>query len=91
MSDIAGILIIAGSYFFELVTFLILINIILSWFRLNPSNPFVRIIHNLTEPLLAPFRRFAVWGPLDFSPIILVFLIQVVIFPLYRWIVLLIF
>ncbi|MDO4287659.1 MAG: YggT family protein [Eubacterium sp.] len=91
MTDTAATLITAGSYFFELVTFLILINIVLSWFQLNPSNPFVKIIRGLTEPLLAPFRRFAIWGPLDFSPIVVVLLIQIVIFPLYRWIVMLIF
>lgn len=30
---------------------------ILSWFPISPSNPFLRIVHQLTDPLIVPLRR----------------------------------
>ena len=35
----------------------ILVRVILSWFPVDPSNPIVRIVWEVTEPVLAPFRR----------------------------------
>jgi YggT family protein len=60
---------------------LILIRVVLSWIRPNPSNPFVQVIYNLTEPLLSPLRRIVppIGGAIDISPIILFILFYVVI------------
>ena len=64
---------------------LLIVSIILSWlvsFRVvNPYNPFVgsiwRMTTTLTEPVLAPIRRVLPnLGGLDFSPLVLILLIQ---------------
>ena len=49
--------------------FSILIQVILSWVTPGAHNPAVSVIHSLTEPLLAPARRWIPpMGGLDLSP-----------------------
>jgi YggT family protein len=49
----------------------ILIRIILSWFRINPDNPLVRALYQVTEPVLAPFRRVIPrLGMFDLAPLV---------------------
>jgi YggT family protein len=49
--------------------FSILIQVILSWVNPGVHNPAVSVIHSLTEPLLAPARRWIPpMGGLDLSP-----------------------
>ena len=53
--------------------FVIFGSIILSWITVftNARSPFIDVIWQLAEPLLAPFRRIIPnTGPLDFSPIL---------------------
>lgn len=88
---IQGIFIQAGSILFELVTLLIFVNIIFSWVSPNPDNIFVKTIYGLTEPILSPLRRFAVIGPLDLSAFAAILLMQIVLFPLYKMVVMFIF
>ena len=48
----------------------ILIRVILSWFPVDPSNPIIRIVWDVTEPVLAPFRRVIPRiGMFDLSPL----------------------
>ena len=48
----------------------ILVRVILSWFPVDPSNPIVRIVWEVTEPVLAPFRRVIPRiGMFDLSPL----------------------
>jgi YggT family protein len=65
------------SQLISLYTFLIFIRIILSWFPMNPSGPFAqinRVLWQVTEPVLGPARRIIPSiGPLDISPIVVVF------------------
>jgi YggT family protein len=42
------------------------------------SNPFLRVAYQLTEPVLKPLRRFLIFGAFDFSPLILIFVLQFV-------------
>lgn len=84
---IQGILIQAGNLLFELVTLLIIINIVFSWIRPDPNNAIVKTIYGLTEPILSPLRRFTVFGPLDLSAFAAILLLQIVIFPLYVMVV----
>jgi len=62
---------------------------VLSWVNPDPSNQIVRIIHNLTEPVLSQIRkRLPVsYGGIDFSPIIIflgiIFLQEFIISSLY--------
>ena len=59
------------SLLFNVVFFVIVIRIILSWVNLDPYNEIVQIIHRISEPILAPFRKLPLqMGGIDFSPII---------------------
>jgi len=60
------------SLFFEILTWLIIARILLSWVPHNPDSPVFRLLYEGTEPILAPFRRFMPKGafPVDFSPLI---------------------
>jgi YggT family protein len=67
---------------------LILIRVILSWVNANPyqpvvAHPMVRILHQVTEPILAPLRRMIppLGGTLDISPIVAMLALELV-----RWI-----
>ncbi len=63
----------------NLFSLAILIRVILSWVRLDPYHPVSVFIHQVTEPVLAPIRRFLPsTGMIDFSPLIALVLIQVV-------------
>ncbi len=81
----------AGSALFQLVSLLIFVNVIFSWIRPNRDNPIVQIIYNMTEPILEPLRKITLFGPVDFSPILAMILIDFVVEPVYRWILGMIF
>lgn len=56
----------------QLYTYIVLASVILSWVRLDPQNPLVRVVNALTEPVLKPIRAVlpSVMG-LDLSPMVL--------------------
>ncbi|MDI9476523.1 MAG: YggT family protein [Natronincolaceae bacterium] len=67
----------------RLINVLILVRIALQFFNINPSNPIVRFIYDVTEFILAPIRNvisnlFGYSGFLDFSPLVAIILIQVI-------------
>ena len=48
----------------------ILVRVILSWFPVDQSNPIIRIVWEITEPVLAPIRRVIPRiGMFDLSPL----------------------
>jgi YggT family protein len=48
----------------------ILVRVILSWFPIDPRNPIIRVVFDITEPVLAPFRRVIPRiGMFDLSPL----------------------
>ncbi|MCQ9206484.1 MAG: YggT family protein [Omnitrophica bacterium] len=56
---------------FNILYFLLVIRIILSWFAINPYNEIVQILYRITDPILAPFRRLPLrMGMIDFTPIV---------------------
>ena len=65
---------------FNLLELSILLECITSWIPQIQGNKFIGIIHNFTYPLLEPFRklqnRFSPGLPMDFSPIIALFVID---------------
>ncbi len=62
---------------FTALWFLILVRIILSWTGMSPYNSFYRAVYQLTEPLMAPFRRLLPpMGGLDLSPMILLLVVD---------------
>lgn len=64
---------------FEVYSFILLARVLTSWFQVDPYNPVIRILYQLTEPLLAPIRRLLPQtGMMDFSPIVAFIAIMVV-------------
>jgi YggT family protein len=57
---------------------MILVSVILSYF-MDPYHPVRRFLDSIVEPMLAPIRRIVpLVGMLDFSPLILIVLIQLI-------------
>ena len=51
--------------------------VVLSWVRPPEDNPFVRIIHQLTEPVLSRVRTLLpAAGGFDFSPMVVLIALQ---------------
>ena len=68
----------AISIFSQVLTFIVLAHVILSYF-MDPYHPVRAFIDRLVEPLLAPIRRVVpLIGMMDFSPVILIILVQFV-------------
>ena len=66
------------SLVFNIVYFLLVIRIILSWVNPDPYNNIVQLIYSVTEPILTPLRKLPLnFGGIDFSPIIAFILINV--------------
>ena len=64
---------------FEILTIIIFIRVILSWFPHNPYQPLIRLIYQLSNPILNPIRNIvSPIGGIDISPIILIFIIQLI-------------
>ncbi|MGA9771963.1 MAG: YggT family protein [Blastocatellia bacterium] len=54
----------------------IFLRFLLPFFGVGYSNKFYHFLFAITEPLIKPLRRFFVFGMMDFSPIIVMFIIQ---------------
>ncbi len=68
----------AISWFSQLVVILVLAHVILSYF-MSPYHPVRSFVDRMVEPLLAPIRRVVpLVGMFDFSPIILIILVQLI-------------
>ena len=70
-------------YILTIFQFILLARVLLSWFpNFDRSNPIVRVIYQLTEPVLKPIRNMLPQsGAMDFSQLI-VFLIIFVLLQL---------
>lgn len=72
------------STLFRAYAFLILVRVVLSWVSPAPyRQPFysiIRVLHRLTEPVLAPLRRIIppIGGTVDVSPIVALLLLELV-------------
>ena len=63
----------------DLYSLIVLAAVIVSWVQLPPYHPVVKLLNNLTEPALAPIRRIIPpLGGLDFTPLILLFLLRMI-------------
>ena len=61
----------------QILSLAILIRVLLSWFPVDPSNPIIRVLYEITEPVLMPFRRVIPRiGMLDLSPLAALLVIQ---------------
>lgn len=69
----------------EVLVWLIIIRVFLSWIPHNPYNPILRFIYDMTEPMMNFVGRFmpdALRMPLDFTPIIVLLGLQFLVRPL---------
>lgn len=70
------ILIILVNTVQQILVILVIVSVILSYF-MDPYHPVRRGVDNIVQPLLAPIRRVVpLVGMLDFSPLILILLLQ---------------
>lgn len=61
----------------DLYSLVVLAAVVMSWVQVDWQNPLARIVHSLTEPVLAPIRRLLpVMGGLDFSPMVVLFALR---------------
>lgn len=61
-----------------ILVLMVLVSVILSYF-MDPYHPLRRFLDSIVEPMLAPIRRIVpLVGMLDFSPLILIVLIQLI-------------
>ena len=62
----------------DVYSLIVLAAVIMSWLQIPPQSPIARTLNMLTEPLLRPLRQIMPqMGGLDFSPMILLILLQV--------------
>ena len=82
IGSFAQILILILSVF----NLLIFLRAILSWFMPVGRDPITRLLVDVTEPILAPARelmsRFLPMQGIDFSPLVVLLLIQFVLIPI---------
>lgn len=73
-SVLGVVALLVNIYFFALLAM-----IILSWVAPGSHHPAIYLLHQITEPVMAPFRKaLPPMGGMDFSPILLFILINVV-------------
>ena len=73
-----GLLISIVSRLADILIILVVIKVVLSYF-MSPYHPVRKRIDQLVDPLLKPIRKFVpLIGMMDFSPVILILLIQVI-------------
>ncbi len=74
-----------GSFIITFVTTLVTIlqiaivgRALISWFPIDPHNPLVRVLNEITEPILAPLRRVIPrFGMIDITPMVAILVLVV--------------
>ncbi|MDX2159760.1 MAG: YggT family protein [bacterium] len=67
-------------YVLSIFNFILLARVLLSWFPdIDRSNPLIRLVYDITEPVLQPIRNLLPQGfMLDLSPLIVFLIISVI-------------
>lgn len=61
----------------DLFTLLVFVAVITSWIRLSEDNPIRKLLRVAVEPVLEPVRRLLPsFGGLDFTPMLVIFVLQ---------------
>ena len=73
------------SWLLNLYMWIIIASALISWVTPDPYNPIVRLLRQVTEPVLSPIRRIlpTYQTGIDFSPLVVIILIQFI-----AWVVL---
>ena len=78
-TDVKGLLI----GLITIYSYVVLIRVLISWFNPNPHNPLVQFLRGVTDPALDTVRSFLprfFWSTgIDFTPIVLFFLLRLVV------------
>jgi YggT family protein len=66
-------------YILQIFGLILLARVILSWFpNVDRSNPLIQLVYDITEPILRPVRDMLPQsGMIDFSPLVVFLIIQV--------------
>lgn len=60
----------------QLYMWIIIARALISWVNPDPWNPIVQFLDRVTEPVLAPIRRWMSWGMgIDLSPLVAILII----------------
>jgi YggT family protein len=62
----------------QVFIWLLLARVILSWVNPNPRNELLLLVFKITEPILAPLRGVTNFGGFDWSPLVALLLIRVI-------------
>jgi len=64
---------------FTILGFAIIARALLSWIQIDPYNPIIQVLYQITEPILAPLRRFIppIGGMMDITPIVALIILQI--------------
>ena len=72
----------------ETYMYVVLIRVVISWINPDPHNPIVQFLRGVTDPAIEAVRRIVpsfLWSTgLDFTPLILILLLQAAIMLLNR-------
>ena len=87
--SLPGLLILSIAQILQMIIYIfffsIIIEIVLSWINPGAYNPVTVIIYRLNEPLLRPARKLIPpMGGLDFSPMVVLIVLQLVIILIIR-------
>jgi YggT family protein len=74
----AGFLVQFINLFVSFYSLIIIARVFLPLVGADPLNPIIRFIFDVTEPVLAPLRRYTVVGMWDLSPVVALVLLTVV-------------
>ena len=67
---------------FQVLWWAVFIRVLLSWLpmaniRIDPYNPAIRVLFQITDPILEPLRKYTTAGMIDFSPIVALFGLEI--------------
>jgi YggT family protein len=65
------------DFVFQLLDLALLLRVLFSWIRVDPLSAPVRLVRQITEPILAPLRRYIPpFAGLDITPMIAMILLE---------------
>lgn len=62
--------------FLDLVFWVVIVRVLLSWVVRDPANPLVRFFGTLTDPWMRPLSRHLTFGGIDLSPMVVLIAIR---------------
>lgn len=77
LANLIGSLSAFVSYLLSIYMWIIIVRSLISWVNPDPYNPIVRVLYQVTEPILYPIRRrLPFMGGIDLSPLVVLLVIM---------------